>query len=110
MSESKTPSELTEPGDRTEAMMYWHERAMKAESDLAAALARTEAAERRAKNEHEWAIKRDGDYAEAQDKVAALAARVAELETWQPIETAPKDGTWVLLATHWRPVLRSTPP
>ncbi len=33
MSESKTAIELTEPGDRTEAMMYWHERAMKAESE-----------------------------------------------------------------------------
>ena len=38
MSESKTAIELTEPGDRTEAMMYWHERAMKAEAERDAAI------------------------------------------------------------------------
>lgn len=38
-------------------------------------------------------------YAEKYARAAVLADRAARAETWQPIATAPKDGTFVLLAS-----------
>lgn len=37
-----------------------------------------------------------------QKREARLLARIAELETWLPMETAPKDGTEILLLVPHR--------
>lgn len=42
------------------------------------------------------------DYDFDNEQYAAIDAAIAALNPWQPIETAPKDGTRVLVCgTHW---------